>query len=151
MLKPSLDYLPRVERDAVDTFLGFPAGASIDSLDEEFASVVIARLAPYLKGDKEPALLNYYLFAFPAFFGGELAVRALDQSRADELMEIVKSEIMPGFPDLVSFTRRGQLFGGFGQASSNQIHIQLARVFDSLSYRILSDGVEGDAHDRLSG
>ena len=100
--------------------------SSIDSLDEEFASVVIARLAPYLKGEKEPALLNYYLFAFPAFFGGELAVRALDQSRADELMEIVKSEIMPGFPDLVSFTRRGQLFGGFGQASSIQIHIQSA-------------------------
>ena len=126
LLKPALDYLPRVERDAVDTFLQFPAGVSIDSIDEEFASVVIQRLAPYLKGQKEPALLNYYLFVFPSFFGGELAVRALDQSRADELLEIVKSEIMPGFPDLVSFTRRGQLFGGFGQASSIQIHIQSA-------------------------
>ena len=125
LLKPAFDYLPRVQRDAVDTFLRFPAGISLDSVDEEFAQVINARLEPYLKGEKEPALLNYYMIAFPGFFS-ELAVRALDQSRADELLEVVKSEIMPGFPDLIWFTRRGELFGAFNQSSSIQIHIQSA-------------------------
>ncbi|MEE8371086.1 MAG: efflux RND transporter permease subunit, partial [Sphingomonadales bacterium] len=121
-LAPKLDYLPRVKRDAVDTFLQFPPGVSMKTLDEEYAQVMAARLKPYLSGEKEPAVLNWYLIAFAQF--AQLAVRALDQADAPALQKVIEDEIVNGFPDLFTFTARGDLFGGFTSGSNIQMHLQ---------------------------
>ena len=60
----ALNYLPPVKRDAVDAFFQFPAGTNMALADEEVAKVIVSRLQPYMDGEKEPALLNYYLFSF---------------------------------------------------------------------------------------
>lgn len=119
---PNLDYLPPVKRDAVDANLQFPPGANVQTVEKEIIAPIVERLKPYMDGTKEPALKNYYLFGGP--FGGSLGVRVKDQSRVEELLEIVRNEILIDLPDTRVFARQGNLFGGFGGGRQVQIFLQ---------------------------
>lgn len=119
---PKLDYLPPVKRDAIDANMQFPPGANINTIEEEVVKPIVARLQPYMDGTKEPALKNYYLFSGP--FGGSLGVRVKDQSRVDELLKIVRNEILVDLPDTRAFAFQGNLFGGFGGGRQVQLHLQ---------------------------
>ncbi|WP_196139589.1 efflux RND transporter permease subunit [Aliikangiella sp. G2MR2-5] len=121
---PKMDYLPPVKRDAVDANLRFPPGASIETVETEIVKPIVERLKPYMDGVKEPALKNYYIFTGP--FGGNLGVRAKDQSRVDELLAIVRKEILVDLPDTSAVAYQGNLFGGFNGSRSVQILLQSA-------------------------
>ena len=127
---PQLNYLPPVKRDAVDAFIGFPSGASADMIREEFAEVVVERLQPYMNGEKEPALRNYYLYS--GEWGGNTGIRINDQSRIDEMVKIVNEEILAGFPDTRVFASQGNLFGNWGAQGSVRLQLQAAD-FDALT------------------
>lgn len=118
---PKLDYLPPVKRDAVDANLQYPPGANIATTEREVISKVVERLQPYMDGEKEPALKNYYIFSGP--FGGSLGVRAKDQSKVEELLDIVRNEVLVDLPDTRAFAFQGNLFGGFG--GGRQVRMQL--------------------------
>ena len=122
LLMPKLDYLPPVKRDAVDAFFNFPPGASDEFIQEEVVSLVVERLQPYMDGEKEPALKNYYVITWPN--GGTIGIRAKDQSKVKELEEVVKSEILKDLPDTQAFAQQGNLFGGFGNGRSIAVHLQ---------------------------
>jgi len=113
-LLPNLNYLPPVQRDAVDAFISVPSGANTETIDREIAQVILGRMQPYLDGTKEPAVKNYYFFSFPGGSGANLGVRVKDVTRADEMMGIMQRDILSGFPDVRAFAFRGSLFGGFG-------------------------------------
>lgn len=123
-LFPSLNYLPPVKRAAIDGFISFPSGASADMIREEFAEVVVKRLDPYMKGEKEPALLNYYLYS--GEWGGNIGVRPKVQSRMGDLEKLVNEEILSGFPDTRVFARQGDLFGDFGGGGDIRIDLRAA-------------------------
>ncbi len=124
VLLPKLDYLPPVKRDAVDVFFSFPPGANLETIDREVIQVMVERLQPYMKGEREPALKNYYALVWAG--GGTIGVRAKDQSRVDELLRIVREEITADLPDTRAFASQGNLFGGFGGARNIDIHLQSA-------------------------
>ncbi len=124
LLFPSLNYLPPVKRAAIDGFISFPSGASADMIRTEFAEVVVGRLDPYMKGEKEPALLNYYLYS--GEWGGNIGVRPKIQSKMGELEKLVNEEILAGFPDTRVFARQGELFGDFGGGGDIRIDLQAA-------------------------
>ncbi len=129
LLWPQLNYLPPVKRDAVDAFIGLPSGASADMVREEIAEVIVERLQPYMDGEKEPSLRNYYLFT--GSWGGNTGIRINDQSRIDEMVKIVNEEILAGFPDTRVFASQGNLFGNWGAAGSISLELQAAD-FDAL-------------------
>jgi multidrug efflux pump subunit AcrB len=122
LLMPSMDYLPPVKRDAVDAFLMLPAGASENFVAEEVLPVIVKRLKPYMEGEKLPALKNYYIITWPN--GGTLGVRAKDQSQVKALEAIVRDEVLKDLPDTQAFAQQGNLFGGFGNGRSIDIHLQ---------------------------
>jgi multidrug efflux pump subunit AcrB len=123
LMVPRLDYLPPVKRAAIDAFFNFPPGMSPPIVDREIAQTVLARMEPYMKGDKEPALKNWYLLLWPG--GGTLGARVVDEDRIGDLENLVRSEIVTGFPDTRAFATEGELFGGFGgSARAIQIHLQ---------------------------
>ncbi len=115
-LIPSLDYLPPVKRDAVDGFFNLPPGATIEMIEEDITNVIVERLQPYMDGEKEPSLKNYYIFA--GAFGGSFGIRVNDQSRVKEMETIINDEIAKGLPDVDIFAQQGNLFGGFGGGRS---------------------------------
>jgi multidrug efflux pump subunit AcrB len=129
-LLPPIDYLPPVKRDAIDGFFQFPPGMNVDAIEREVVEPMVRRLEPYMAGEKEPALKNYYILIWPGG-GGSIGVRALDSSRLGELGRIVNEEITAGFPDLQVFAQQGNLFGGFGDGRNIEIRLQSAD-FDGL-------------------
>ncbi len=135
LLWPQLNYLPPVKRDAVDAFISFPSGASPSVVREEFAEVVVKRLDPYMKGEKEPALKNYYLFTGP--WGGNVGIRVKDQSKVDEMVRIANQEILANIPDTRAFAQQGSLFGRFGGGASIRLNLQSAD-FEALNEAALN-------------
>lgn len=121
-LMPEMDYLPPVKRDAVDSWFMYPAGMSVDTLERDYVNVMHERMAPYMSGEKEPALKNYYILTWPG--GGTMGARVKDQSRVNELEKIINEEIMVGMPDFRAFSQQGNLFGGFGGDRSISLHLQ---------------------------
>jgi multidrug efflux pump subunit AcrB len=83
LLLPELDYLPPVKRDAVDAYFQFPPGASSKAKEEEYLKILNERMAPLMSGEREPALLNYYILTWND--GGSIGARVKDQSRVKEL------------------------------------------------------------------
>ena len=122
LMAPKLDYLPPVKRAAIDTFFNLPPGMNAEQADKEIFSVVRERMAPYMKGDKQPQLKNWYILTWPN--GGTLGARVVDENRIGEMESIIRDEIVVGLPDTTSFTAEGELFGGFG-GSSRAIYIHL--------------------------
>ncbi|NMH61539.1 efflux RND transporter permease subunit [Alteromonas ponticola] len=122
LMFPKLDYLPPVKRDAVDAFFNFPAGASNQFITDEIMTKVVERLQPYMDGQKSPALKNYYIITWTN--GGTLGVRAKDQAKVKELETLVRDEILKDLPDTQTFAMQGNLFGGFGNGRSIDVHLQ---------------------------
>jgi multidrug efflux pump subunit AcrB len=122
LMMPKLDYLPPVKRDAIDAFFNFPAGASDQFVEEEVMSLVVERLKPYMAGEKQPALKNYYILTWPN--GGTIGVRAKDQGDVKDLENLVRDVILKDLPDTQAFAMQGNLFGGFGNGRSIALHLQ---------------------------
>jgi multidrug efflux pump subunit AcrB len=122
VLMPELDYLPPVKRDAVDAYFRFPDGISERTIAKEYVSVIEKRMAPYMSGEKEPALKNYYILNWGG--GGALGVRVQDQSRVKDMEKIINEEIFADLPDMRSFAAQGNLFGGFGGDRNIALHLQ---------------------------
>lgn len=120
---PKFDYLPPVKRAAIDAFFSFPPGMSPERVNSEIAGTLIERLEPYMKGEKQPALKNYYIWLWPS--GGTIGARVIDEKRIGDLERIMRDEIVVGFPDTRAFASEGELFGGVGgSARSVAIHLQ---------------------------
>ncbi len=121
-LMPELDYLPPVKRDAIDAFFQLPPATNLETINVDVVQKIEERLQPYMNGEKEPALKNYYILLWPN--GGTMGVRVKDQSRVKELEEIINKEITADIPDFVSYNGQGDLFGGFGGGRDIPVHIQ---------------------------
>ncbi|MGB5258519.1 MAG: efflux RND transporter permease subunit [Woeseiaceae bacterium] len=124
VLWPESNYLPPVKRDTVDSFLFFPPGTNIETADREIAQVLARRLAPYMTGEKEPAVRDYFLWSFPGGSGGWLAINPAKGADLDAFQNTVQSEIIAGIPDVFGFTMRRSLFGGF--EDTNSVEMRLA-------------------------
>jgi len=123
LMLPKLDYLPPVKRAAIDAFFSFPPGMSPAAVDREISGKLMERMQPYMRGDKEPRLKNYYILLWPG--GGTLGARVVDDKRIGELERIVRDEVVVGIPDTRVFVNEGELFGGIGgSARSVAIHLQ---------------------------
>jgi len=123
LLTPSLQYLPQVKRAAIDGFIQLPAGSTVAVVDKTIARPIIDRLAPYLKGSKQPKLLNYYVkMDGPGFM--DMAVRVPNDEDFPQLEKIVRKEILHDLPDAQAFAQMGSLFGGFDAGGGVSINIQ---------------------------
>lgn len=122
LLMPELDYLPPVKRDAVDAYFQFPAGINDDTVATEYIKVLNERMAPFMSGEREPALKNFYLLTWGS--GGTMGVRVKDLDQIKNLEKILREEIFADLPDLNVFASQGNLFGGFGGNRSIAIHLQ---------------------------
>lgn len=127
-LLPKQNYLPPLKRDAIDTRFFLPSGASIESIDTEILSEIIDRVEEYKAAGREPEILNYYIVVLGDLGFNQFAVRIKDQSRIDEMAEIVRNEFVTNFPDLQSNTERKDVFDSVEVSGSVEINIQSNNV-----------------------
>ena len=130
LLIPPADYLPEGKKNFIMGFMITAPGMGMVTAGEELVDVLDGRLAPYLSGEKQPQLKNYFLGTakgWGSFLGGE----AVHDDEVDEMIGIFNSEIMTGFPDTFGFAGRDPIFGG--HRAGRKIDIDLsADSFDSL-------------------
>jgi len=121
LLKPKADYLPEGNRNLVVAFILPPPGANIDYIEKELGEVVAQRMQPYVDGEKEPGVRQYFFVAFP--FGVFMGARAQDPSRLDELIPLI-NQVIQGFPDTLAFAKRYSLFGNLGEGRTIDMNLQ---------------------------
>jgi multidrug efflux pump subunit AcrB len=130
LLIPPADYLPEGKKNFFMGFMVTPPGMGMQTANEELVDIIDQRLAPYLSGEKQPQLRNYFLGSaksWGTFIGGE----AINDDEVDELIGIFNQEIMTGFPDTFGFAGRDPIFGG--SRGGRMIEIDLsANSFASL-------------------
>ncbi|MEM9302326.1 MAG: efflux RND transporter permease subunit [Pseudomonadota bacterium] len=122
-LWPESNYLPPVKRDTVDSFLFFPPGTNVETSDREIAQLMNERLAPYLAGENDFEVRDYFLWSFPGGGGGWLAINPVEGTDLEGFKDHVQSEIVAGVPDTFGFTMRRSLFGGFEDSNSVELRI----------------------------
>ncbi|HXV73372.1 MAG TPA: efflux RND transporter permease subunit, partial [Sphingomonadales bacterium] len=123
-LFPSLNYMPQAKSDTIYATILAPASTSMETMNREVLEPVMQRLTPYLTGEKEPALLNYGLFTWGGGQSGMTFIRPLDPSQTEAVIRTVQTDIVAGIPDVVSFTRQGNLFNNLGDDSNVAMHLQ---------------------------
>ncbi len=121
---PPADYLPAGKRNQSFGFLLPQPGLSVKSAREDLVNVIKERLQPYVDGDKQPQVRNYFLGLFGQ--GAFLGVRAINADEVDRLLEIVNGEVLKDLPDTFGFARRASIFRGIGGA--RQINVDLQGV-----------------------
>ena len=108
VLAPKFDYLPVAQTDMIWNNFRLPPGGNIDTARREMAPVVIERLRPHLEGSKAPAV-KYYNFSAWGGFGGTAVVYPADPRDIQEMVRVLREEIMVGFPDTNVYIQRGSL------------------------------------------
>ena len=130
LLIPPADYLPEGKKNFIMGFMVTPPGMGTRTSSDELVEIIDGRLVPYLSGEKQPHLKNYFLGAskgWGTFIGGE----TVNDDEVDEMIAVFNQEIMVGFPDTFGFTGRDPIFGG--SRGGRKISIDLsANSFESL-------------------
>ena len=96
---------------------------SPEAVNRELLPPILERMAPYMRGEREPRLKNWYILTWPG--GGTIGARVVDETRIGDLERLIRDAVTAGLPDTRVFTTEGELFGGIGgSARSVGIHLQ---------------------------
>jgi multidrug efflux pump subunit AcrB len=100
-----------------------PPGGTIDMLETEIAGTIVERLKPYMDHEKQPYIRGYNLSAFGTF--NALFLYPQDPGRIDEMMGIVRDEILVDLPDTQAFVQRSTMLNvGFNGGRSINVDLQ---------------------------
>jgi len=122
-LLPPMDYLPEGKKNMVFGFVLTPPGMGMETIEEEFIDEINRRMAPYLTGEKQPQVRNYFLGAARAW-GTFFGAFAENPKEMDQLIPIINQEILNGFPDSFAFAGRDPIFSG--SRGGRQVSIDLS-------------------------
>ncbi len=122
LLMPQANLLPQAPMDSMNAFFSMPPGGTIDMVREEIAGTVVERLRPYMEHEEQPYIRGYNLSAFGSF--NALFIYPLDPDRNDEMIELVRDEILVGLPDTRAFVQRSTMLN-FGFDGGRAINLDL--------------------------
>ncbi len=88
------------------------------------ASLVKERLAPYLAGEKSPKIKSYNFYSFGAGATGGFIYSA-DPTRVEELMQVIRTEVLGGLPDTQIFLFRGSMINVSGGGNGRTVEITI--------------------------
>lgn len=125
LLMPKTDFMPRAPIDGFFFSLDMPPGGNVEFIEKEMASLVKERLAPYFSGEKLPKIKSYNFFSFGSGSTGGF-IYADDPTRVEELMTVIKTEVLGGLPDTQAFLFRGSMINvsGGGNGRTVELNVQ---------------------------
>lgn len=109
LMRPKPDYLPVAPTENVWGQFRMPPGGNLETFKSEFAPLVIERLKPYYEGGKEPQIKYYNFSAWAGGGGGVIVAYAKDPEKTQEVVDLLKKEILADLPDVKAFANRGSL------------------------------------------
>jgi len=123
LLVPKANLLPQAPSDSLNAFFAMPPGGTVDMVQNEIAAPIVARLKPYMDHEKQPYIRGYNLSAFGTF--NALFLYPQDPSRIEEMINIVRDEVLVDLPDTQAFVQRSSLLN-FGFDGGRAINVDLA-------------------------
>jgi len=108
LLFPKIDFLPKADIDAISVFFNTPEGINVRTIEKELAADVVGRLQPYLSGEKQPGIKAYNFASFNGF-STQVYIYPSDSERVDELIELLRSEILVGLPDTQAYVSKASM------------------------------------------
>ena len=131
LLVPKANLLPQAPADSLNAFFNMPPGGTIEMVKTEIAGTIVERLKPYMDHEKQPYIRGYNLSAFGSF--NALFIYPLDPDRIEEMIGIVRDEVLVDLPDTQAFVQRSSLLN-FGFDGGRSINVDLAgNDIDALS------------------
>lgn len=127
-LIPSADYLPEGKQNNIGGFLVTAPGMGFETARTELMDVINQRMVPYLEEGADPQLENFFVGFFGT--GAFIGARAMEKDQVDELLGLMNTQVMRGFPDTFGGASRRAIFGGRGGRNID-IDLQAAN-FESL-------------------
>jgi multidrug efflux pump subunit AcrB len=121
-LMPKANLLPQAPSDSLNAFFITPPGGTVEMLRNEVAGPIVERLRPYMEHEKQPYIRGYNLSSFGAFNG--MFLYPEDPARIDEMIGIVRNEVLVDLPDTQSFVQRSSLLN-FGFDGGRAINVDL--------------------------
>jgi multidrug efflux pump subunit AcrB len=122
LLVPKANLLPQAPSDFLRAFFAMPPGGTVEMAETEIAGTVVERLKPYMDHEEQPYIRGYILFAFGNF--SQLVVYPQDPGRIEEMIDIVRDEVLIDLPDTQAFVQRGSLLN-FGFDGGRAINVDL--------------------------
>ncbi len=123
LLVPKANLLPQAPSDSLNAFFAMPPGGTVEMVETEIAGVIVERLKPYMDHEKQPYIRGYNLSSFGTF--NALFLYPQDPSRIEEMIGIVRDEVLIDLPDTQAFVQRSSLLNfGFDGGRSINVDIQ---------------------------
>ena len=123
LLVPKANLLPQAPSDSLNAFFAMPPGGTVDMVKTEIAAPIVARLKPYMDHEKQPYIRGYNLSAFGTF--NALFIYPQDPARIEEMINIVRDEVLVDLPDTQAFVQRSSLLN-FGFDGGRAINVDLS-------------------------
>ena len=123
LLVPKANLLPQAPSDSLNAFFAMPPGGTVEMVETEIAGVIVERLRPYMDHEQQPYIRGYNLSSFGTF--NALFLYPQDPSRIEEMIGIVRDEVLVDLPDTQAFVQRSSLLNfGFDGGRSINVDIQ---------------------------
>jgi len=122
LLLPKANLLPQAPSDSLNAFFNMPPGGTIEMVRDEIAATIVERLRPYMEHEVEPYIRGYNLSAFGAF--NALFIYPQNPDRIEEMIGIVRDEVLVDLPDTSAFVQRSSLLN-FGFDGGRAINVDL--------------------------
>ena len=123
LLVPKANLLPQAPSDSLNAFFAMPPGGTVEMVKNEIAAPIVARLKPYMDHEKQPYIRGYNLSAFGTF--NALFLYPQDPNRIEEMIDIVRTEVLVDLPDTQAFVQRSSLLN-FGFDGGRAINVDLS-------------------------
>ena len=122
LLVPKANLLPQAPSDSLNAFFAMPPGGTVDMVREEIAAPIVERLKPYMDHEKQPYIRGYNMSSFGSFNG--MFIYPQDPSRIEEMIAVVRDEVLVDLPDTQAFVQRSSLLN-FGFDGGRSINVDL--------------------------
>ena len=121
-LVPKANLLPQAPSDSLNAFFAMPPGGTVEMVEKEIAGTIVERLRPYMDHEQQPYIRGYNLSSFGTF--NALFIYPQDPGRIEEMISIVRDEILIDLPDTQAFVQRSSLLN-FGFDGGRSINVDL--------------------------
>jgi multidrug efflux pump subunit AcrB len=122
LLVPQANLLPQAPSDSLNAFFSMPPGGTIEMVEKEIAGPIVERLKPYMDHEKQPYIRGYNMTGGGPFNG--MFIYPQDPDRIEEMIGIVRDEVLADLPDTRAFVQRSSLLN-FGFDGGRSINVDL--------------------------
>jgi multidrug efflux pump subunit AcrB len=127
LLVPKANLLPQAPSDSLNAFFAMPPGGTVEMVETEIAGKIVERLRPYMDHEQQPYIRGYNLSSFGTF--NALFIYPQDPNRIEEMIGIVRDEVLIDLPDTQAFVQRSSLLNfGFDGGRSINLDIQGSNI-----------------------